>query len=142
MAELAKEYNSDYWHKNVTEAPEVLNFWFDFMDADGEMGKYAISAIGNRPKAINDDKVKAIYFSFLVLESTKKPSGKNVMRAISLAMSIDAKYVINTNAIIAERVVLKIFTILLASMRKKLMCLSAEITASITNKLTNVLKSK
>ena len=50
------------WNKNVAEAPEVLNFWFDFMDADGEMGKYAISAIGNRPKAINDDKVKAIYF--------------------------------------------------------------------------------
>jgi hypothetical protein len=62
MAELAKDYNSDYWHKNVTKAPEVLNFWFDFMDADGEMGKYAVSAIGNRPKAINDDKVKAIYF--------------------------------------------------------------------------------
>ena len=62
QAELAKEYNSDYWHKNVTQSPETLNFWFDFMDADGEMGKYAISAIGNRPKAINDDKVKAIYF--------------------------------------------------------------------------------
>lgn len=62
QAELAKEYNSDYWHKNVTQSPEILNFWIDFMDVSGDMGKYAISAIGNRPKAINDDKVKAIYF--------------------------------------------------------------------------------
>lgn len=62
QAELAKEYNSDYWHKNVTQSPETLNFWIDFMDVGGDMGKYAISAIGNRPKAINDDKVKAIYF--------------------------------------------------------------------------------
>ena len=50
------------WNENVTKAPEVLNFWFDFMSVDGEFGKYAISAIGNRPKAINDDKVTGIYF--------------------------------------------------------------------------------
>lgn len=62
QAELEKEYNPDYWHKNVTQSPEVLNFWFDFMDVGGDMGKYATSAIGNRPKAINDDNVKAIYF--------------------------------------------------------------------------------
>lgn len=50
------------WNENVTKAPEVLNFWFDFMDVGGDMGKYAVSAIGNRSKAINDDNVKAIYF--------------------------------------------------------------------------------
>ena len=50
------------WNENVTKAPEVLNFWFDFMSVDGEFAKYAISAIGNRPKAINDDKVTGIYF--------------------------------------------------------------------------------
>lgn len=60
--ELKKEYDSNYWHKNVTKAPETLNFWFDFMNTDGEMGKYAVSAIGSRPKAVNNDKVKAIYF--------------------------------------------------------------------------------
>ena len=32
------------------------------MSVDGEFAKYAISAIGNRPKAINDDKVTGIYF--------------------------------------------------------------------------------
>jgi len=32
------------------------------MSVDGEFAKYAISAIGNRPKAVNDDKVTGIYF--------------------------------------------------------------------------------
>ena len=32
------------------------------MNTDGELGKYAAQTIGNRPKAINDDKVTAIYF--------------------------------------------------------------------------------
>lgn len=50
------------WNENVVKAPEILNFWFDFMGVDGEFAKYAISAIGNRPKAINDDKVTGIYF--------------------------------------------------------------------------------
>lgn len=50
------------WNKNVVKTPEALNFWFDFMSVDGEFGKYAISAIGNRPKAINNDKVTGIYF--------------------------------------------------------------------------------
>lgn len=55
-------YNDKGWNKNVDEAPETLNFWIDFMSAEGEMGKYAVQNIGNRPKAIKDDKVKAIYF--------------------------------------------------------------------------------
>lgn len=50
------------FNRHVTEAPELLNFWFDFMDADSEMGKYSVAAIGDRPKAVNNDKVKAIYF--------------------------------------------------------------------------------
>jgi hypothetical protein len=50
------------FNENVTKYPEVLNFWFDFMSVDGEMGKYSAKAIGNRPKAVNNDKVTAIYF--------------------------------------------------------------------------------
>lgn len=53
---------TDGFNENVHKYPEVLNFWFDFMDVGGEMGKYAITAIGNRPKAINNDKVTGIYF--------------------------------------------------------------------------------
>jgi hypothetical protein len=25
------------WNKNVFEHPEVLNFWFDFLDTNGEL---------------------------------------------------------------------------------------------------------
>jgi hypothetical protein len=57
-----RDYKDDGYNINIDKYPETLNFWFDFMSVDGEMGKYAISAIGNRPKAINDDKVTGIYF--------------------------------------------------------------------------------
>ena len=59
----SKEYDANTCYNiNISQHPETLNFWFDFMNVDGEFGKYAISAIGNRPKAINDDKVTGIYF--------------------------------------------------------------------------------
>ena len=50
--------------------------------------------------------------------------------------------VINTSAVIAERVVLKTFIILRASMRKKCMFLSADITADIPKRQVSVRKSK
>jgi hypothetical protein len=50
-------------------------------------------------------KVKAIRSSLPALFSTKYPSGKKVISAISFAISIDARYVIATSAAIAERVV-------------------------------------
>lgn len=43
-------------------SPESMLFWFDFLDANAELGKYKISVIGHRPKVVNDDKVKAIFF--------------------------------------------------------------------------------
>ena len=49
-------------NQNVTKHPETLNFWFDFMDTQGELGKYSVQAIGSRPKAANNDKVNSIYF--------------------------------------------------------------------------------
>lgn len=57
-----RDYKDDGYNINIDKHPETLNFWFDFMSVDGEMGKYAISAIGNRPKAVNNDKVTGIYF--------------------------------------------------------------------------------
>lgn len=51
-----------YWNKNVYEHPEVLNFWFDFLDTEGELSQFSVKAIGCRPKAINDTNIKAIYF--------------------------------------------------------------------------------
>ena len=57
-------YASEFygWHTNVVENPSQLNFWFDFLDTGGSIDKFATYNIGNRPKAVNDTKVKAIYF--------------------------------------------------------------------------------
>ena len=46
----------------AANTPETLNFWFDFLDTEGELVKYSNPAIGNRPKAENDTAVKAIYY--------------------------------------------------------------------------------
>lgn len=60
----SEDYNSEtYWNINVDKYPEVLNFWFDFLDSNStELGKYKTNIVGNRPKAINDSNVSAIYF--------------------------------------------------------------------------------
>lgn len=51
-----------YWNKTVYEAPHLLNFWFDFLDTTGDLGKYGVKSIGLRPKSVNDTNVKSIYF--------------------------------------------------------------------------------
>lgn len=50
-----------HWHTNVLEAPELLNFWIDFIDTNSEFGKYSISRIGDRTKTENNDSVCAVY---------------------------------------------------------------------------------
>ena len=59
-----ENYSTKYywWNKNVVNAPELLNFWIDFYDADSEIGKYGIDVIGDRPKVINNSKISSIYF--------------------------------------------------------------------------------
>ena len=62
-----KEFNSDkdnppYWKADLLTNPEGLIFWFDFLDTDGELDSYSVKRIGDRPKAVNDKDVKAIYF--------------------------------------------------------------------------------
>lgn len=57
-----EENNWCYWTKDIIENPSSLNFWFDFMDANSELGQYSIPAIGDRTKVVNDNKVTSIYF--------------------------------------------------------------------------------
>lgn len=62
-----KEFNSatddpPFWKADLLTNPEGLIFWFDFLDTDGELDSYSVKRIGNRPKAVNDKDVKAIYF--------------------------------------------------------------------------------
>ena len=62
---MLKNYYTDgnykYWNKNVYEHPEMLNFWFDFID-EGELSNFNVKTVGARPKVINDTAVKSIYF--------------------------------------------------------------------------------
>lgn len=51
-----------YWNKNVVEAPELLNFWIDFYDTGDMISQYSISAIGDRPKVVNNSKINSIYY--------------------------------------------------------------------------------
>ena len=62
------DYNRDfttgnYWAKEVSQNPEQLLFWFDFLDAEGsDIAKYSVPAIGSRTKAVKDTNVKSIYY--------------------------------------------------------------------------------
>lgn len=56
------KYDSTGWSYEVLQSPERINFWFDFLDSDGELSKYSVKAIGDRPKAENANDVKSIYF--------------------------------------------------------------------------------
>ena len=51
-----------YWTKDLINAPAQLNFWFDFLDANSELGQFSVQAVGDRVKAVNDTSVTAIYF--------------------------------------------------------------------------------
>ena len=57
-----KESKFLYWNHAVYQNPEVLNFWFDFLDEDGELSQFGVQSIGIRSKVINDSNIKAIYF--------------------------------------------------------------------------------
>ena len=52
-----------YWNKDVFQAPETINFWFDFLDTTGELAKINVREIGDRMKVVNDTKINGIYFN-------------------------------------------------------------------------------
>lgn len=58
----ADEGDLKYWNKLVYQQPDQLNFWFDFLDTEGELQQFSVKSLGSRPKAINDTNIKSIYF--------------------------------------------------------------------------------
>lgn len=55
--------NANYWAKIISDSPEQLDFWFDFINGETSfLSKYSIQAIGPRSKVVNDTTVKAIYY--------------------------------------------------------------------------------
>lgn len=58
-----KEHERFPWSSTIYDTPERLNFWIDFLDTQGELNKFSVKAIGQRPKVANEAKsVKAIYY--------------------------------------------------------------------------------
>ena len=57
-----EDHDHAYWCKDVYQSPDALNFWFDFLDQDGELDNFNVRVVGSRPKAVNDTSVKSIYF--------------------------------------------------------------------------------
>jgi hypothetical protein len=56
-----KNFDGD-WNINKDAHPELLNFWFDFFDVNGDLSNFNVKAIGSRTKTINDSNIKSIYF--------------------------------------------------------------------------------
>ena len=56
------EYDEDGWNTAIWDAPNKLNFWFDFLDLTGELDQFSVPKIGHRPKSISDEQVRAIYY--------------------------------------------------------------------------------
>ena len=58
--------NSDWtdgWNPDVYNAPQNLNFWFDFMDTDGELAQFSVKKIGPRTKVVNEQSIRAIQYN-------------------------------------------------------------------------------
>lgn len=55
-------HKNAYWNRMVYIDPSQLNFWFDFLDVQGELEQFSVKKIGARPKMTNDKSVKAIYY--------------------------------------------------------------------------------
>lgn len=80
------------WARAVYETPEQLLFWFDFMDAQGELEQFSIPALGARPKVKNDTAVKAIYYrdtpNVIFQSGTMSNSGKTGYRYFNVPAAL------------------------------------------------------
>lgn len=72
-----------YWNKDVYLNPSNLYFWFDFLDTEGELGKYSANKIGSRSKVINEPAIKSIYYKetpevqFIIMPTEAKELTRN-----------------------------------------------------------------
>lgn len=55
-------YTDNCYASNVLKNPTQINFWIDFLETSGELSKYAVRAIGQRPKNVNDSDITSIYY--------------------------------------------------------------------------------
>lgn len=58
---VEKSTSDGRWHIDVKDNPTAINFWLDFCDS-GELARFSVQNMGDRPKAVNDSTVKSIYY--------------------------------------------------------------------------------
>ena len=91
-----------YWNKMVIDTPENLNFWFDFLDQYGELSQYSVQAIGDRPKVINDNSIKAIYFretpTVLFVQNEEDKIGTEEFTWVQLPENMEASTILTIAA--------------------------------------------
>lgn len=56
-----EQYDKNGWNIDIVNAPQNLNFWFNFLDS-GELAQYSVSNIGSRAKSVNDTSINSIYY--------------------------------------------------------------------------------
>lgn len=63
FAQSSDDYDKNtHWVHTIKDNPELLNFWFDFLDTEGELDQYKVCNIGDRTKANNDTNINSIYY--------------------------------------------------------------------------------
>ena len=82
---------SGKWNTLVKESPELLLFWFDFLDSQtSEIGKYGVNNVMDRSKASNESNVKAIYYRDtlnIVYQRTSKADDERYNKLIDYTRS-------------------------------------------------------
>lgn len=72
-----------YWHHDVFDNPESLNFWIEFLDAGEELSQFQVSQVGIRSKVVNADKASAIVFKDIPEFIFYDPSDENYQEQLN-----------------------------------------------------------
>lgn len=63
-----------WWTKLISTNPEGLLFWFDFIGSEtSDSASYAVPIIGMRAKAVNDTKIKSIFYKEVPMTIFRTP---------------------------------------------------------------------
>ena len=94
---------NQYWNKQVSENPENLIFWFDFLDAESsEISNCAVPLIGSRTKVVNDNDVKTIYYrdipQVIFISSTDNYETQTGYTSVQLQPTMENLFTISSKA--------------------------------------------
>ena len=58
----SEKIRNKYWNRAVSEAPDTLKYWLEFLDDGYELAQFSVPMVGDRSIAVNEDKASAINF--------------------------------------------------------------------------------